>query len=80
MSLANELRRRAVLDFLLTLLIAVVVLGVVAYVIQTFIPMDPRIKQLVLLVLGVVFLIWLLLALMGQAPVWRWQGPPRGVR
>jgi hypothetical protein len=67
-------------DFLITLLIVVLILGVVAYVIQHFFPLDPRMQQLALMIIGVIFLIWLLLALIGQAPVWHWRGPPVGGR
>jgi hypothetical protein len=60
------------LDVLISLLIVVLVMGIVAYVIQQFLPLDPRIKHLALLILGVLLLIWVLLILFGQAPLWRW--------
>jgi hypothetical protein len=67
-----------VLDFLVTLLIVVLILGLVAYVIRNFFPLDPKMQQLAMLIIGVIFLIWLIFALLGQAPVWHWQGPPPG--
>jgi hypothetical protein len=63
------------LDLLLTLLIAVLILGIVVYIIQHFFPLDAQMKQLAMLIIGVIFLIWLVLVLLGQAPVWRWRGP-----
>jgi uncharacterized membrane protein len=58
------------INVLVTLLIAVIVLAVVYYVITTFIPLEPRLRQLVLLIVGMIFLIWLLLALTGVGGVW----------
>jgi uncharacterized membrane protein len=61
------------INLLVTLLIAVIILAVIYYVITTFIPLEPRLRQLVLLIVGMIFLIWLLLALTGVGGVWHLQ-------
>jgi uncharacterized membrane protein len=57
------------INLLVTLLIAIVILSLVFYIIQTFLPIDPKLKQLILLVVGVIFVIWLLLAVFGGGGV-----------
>lgn len=62
------------IDFLITLLIILVVFAIVSYVINTFVPLDPALKNLVMLILGAILLIWLLACLAGYVPVtplWR---------
>jgi hypothetical protein len=61
-----------ILSLLILLLIVVVVLAILRYVLQMF-AVDPRLAQLIYLVVGVVFLIWLLSALMGHAPLVLWR-------
>jgi uncharacterized membrane protein len=58
------------IEILVTILIAVVLLAVIYYVMTTFIPLEPRLRQLVLVIVGVIFLIWILLALTGSGVVW----------
>lgn len=62
------------IDFLITLIIILVVFAIVSYVINTFVPLDPALKNLVMLILGAILLVWLLACLAGYAPVtplWR---------
>jgi hypothetical protein len=58
-----------VLSILISLLIGLLLLGIVAWVVQTFLPLDAPFKQLILFVLVIIFVIWLLLLLSGQAPL-----------
>lgn len=62
------------LDLVITLLILLVIFAIISYAINTFMPLDPPLKNLVMLVLGVVFVIWLLASLGGYVPplhAWR---------
>ena len=45
---------------LLNILIAIIVVGVLLWIINTFIPMDRKIKQIFNLVVVIVLIIWLL--------------------
>lgn len=54
---------------LISLLIALVLLGLIAWVVQHVLPLDPPFKQVIMFVLVIVFVIWLLLLLSGQAPL-----------
>jgi len=45
---------------LLNILIAIIVVGVLLWIINTFIPMDRKIKQIFNIVVVVVLIIWLL--------------------
>ncbi len=63
------------IDVLITLLILVVIFAVISYAINAFLPMDQGLKNLIMLVLGLIFVIWLLLSLTGHAPV-LWRGRP----
>ena len=56
------------IDILITLLIMIVVFALVVYVVNNFLPLDPALKQLVMLILGVILLIWLLSMFAGWAP------------
>lgn len=62
------------LDLLVTLLILIIIFSVIVYILQTFIPMDPRLRNLVMLILGVILLIWIILALAGTAPLFPLRG------
>lgn len=53
---------------LLQIIIALIIIGVVLYLINRFIPMDSRIKFLLNLLVIVVVIIWLLKAV----GVWAW--------
>jgi hypothetical protein len=57
------------LPILISLLIGLLLLGLVAWVVQHFLPLDPAFKQIILFVLVIIFVIWLLLLLSGQAPL-----------
>jgi hypothetical protein len=61
------------LDLLITLLIFIVIFAVISYAMNTFLPLEPGIKNLILLIVGVIFVIWLLTALVGVAPVHVWR-------
>ena len=64
------------IDILITLLIMIVIFAVIMYALN-FIPLDPPLRQLVLLICGVIFLIWLLLTLTGHVGGLRLGGPYR---
>jgi uncharacterized membrane protein len=63
------------IDILISLLVFLILFAIISYVLTAFIPMDPRLRQLVMLVLGLIFLIWILLAVSGYAPT-IWHGRP----
>lgn len=48
---------------ILALIIAIVVVGLILWVINSFIPMEPRIKQILNIVVIVLLVIWILKAL-----------------
>lgn len=54
---------------LISLLIGLLILGIVCIIVQYYLPLDPPLKQLVLLVIVILFLIWLILLLSGMVPV-----------
>jgi hypothetical protein len=54
---------------LISVLLALLLLGLVAWVVQNFLPLDPPFKQLIMFVMVILFGIWILLLLSGQAPV-----------
>ncbi len=56
------------LSLLVSLLVALLLLGVIAWVVQNFLPLDAPFKQLIMFVLVIIFVIWLVLLLSGQAP------------
>ena len=56
------------IDLLITLLIMIVIFSVIMYVVNTFLPLDPGLKNLVVLIIGIIFLIWLLTMLVGYVP------------
>ena len=58
------------IDILITLLVMLILFAVVAYILNTYVLLDPPLRQLIMLILGVIFVIWVLLALAGYAPVW----------
>lgn len=45
---------------LITLLIVLILIGVVLYLVNTLIPMDPKIKTIINVVVIIVVLLWLL--------------------
>ena len=55
-------------DFLVTLLLLLVLFAVIAYIINTYIVIDQHLRNLIMLVLGVLLLIWIILAIAGTAP------------
>ena len=65
------------IDILVSILIALVVLAVIFYIINNFLPIDPPLRQLILLVIGVIFVLWLLLTLTGHVGGLRIGGPYR---
>ena len=66
------------LPILLNLLVALLLLGFVAWLVQNFLPLEPPFKQIILFVLVIIFVIWLLLLLSGQAPLFvPYAGPRR---
>lgn len=48
------------MSLLFTIIIVLVVLGLVLYLINTFIPMDAKIKQILNIVIVIAIVIWLL--------------------
>lgn len=54
---------------LISLLLVLLILGIVCVIIQHYLPLDPPLKQLVLLVIVILFLIWVIMLLSGMAPV-----------
>lgn len=64
---------------LISLLIVLLILGIVCVIVQNYLPLDPPIKQLVMLVIVIMFLIWIILLLSGMAPVF-FGGPRITVR
>jgi hypothetical protein len=58
-----------VINLLVTIVILLLVFAVIAYIVNTYFPFDPHLKQLILLILGVVLIIWILLAVTGYAPL-----------
>ena len=55
------------LDLLISLLIMVIVFAVIMYAINTFLPLDPALKNIVVLIIGAVFLVWILSMFLGYA-------------
>jgi hypothetical protein len=58
---------------LLALIVAIVIVGVVLWLINAYIPMDAKIKMILNIVVVIVLVIWLLRAL----GVWAWLGSTR---
>jgi hypothetical protein len=50
---------------LITLLIGLLILGIVCVIVNNLLPLDPWLKQIVMLVVVILFLIWLILLLSG---------------
>lgn len=48
---------------LVTLIVVLVIVGFVLWAIQTFIPMDPKVKLLLQVVVVIILLLWVLQAL-----------------
>lgn len=53
---------------LFSLIIILVVVGLVLYIINTFIPMQPQVKQILNVVVIIVLVIWLLSLFVGSVP------------
>lgn len=49
---------------LITIIVVLLVVGVALYLINNYIPMDPKIKQLLNVVVVIVIVIWLLLTVL----------------
>ena len=65
------------IDILIMLLVFVVLFAIISYVIGIVWPLDPALRQLILLIVAVVFLIWVVTALAGYAPALHtWKGRP----
>jgi hypothetical protein len=45
---------------LLSILVAIIVIGIILYVINNYIPMDPKIKNILNIVVVIVLVLWLL--------------------
>jgi hypothetical protein len=54
---------------MLSILIALIIVGVVLYLVNTMLPMDPKIKTILNVVVVIFVLLWLLGALTGRGPV-----------
>ena len=57
------------LDVLLSLLILLIIVAVVGYILNTYVVIDPHLRNLIMFILGIVIVIWLILALVGAAPL-----------
>lgn len=55
---------------ILSLLIALIVVGVVLYLIQ-LIPMDARVKQIIMVLAIAIIVIWVLQMLLGGGPIFK---------
>lgn len=53
---------------LISLIILIVVIGVVLWLVNTFIPMEPRIKQILNVVVIIALVLYLLFAFVGHVP------------
>ena len=53
---------------LFSLIIILVVVGLALYLINTFIPMDPKIKQILNVVVIIVLVVWLISLFIGYVP------------
>ncbi len=54
---------------LITLVIVLVVVGIVLYLINNYVPMDPKIKNILNIAVVIFVLIWLLVTFLGVAGV-----------
>jgi hypothetical protein len=45
---------------LLTLIVVLVVVGLVIYLIQGYLPIDPKIKQIIVAIVIIILIVWLL--------------------
>jgi uncharacterized membrane protein len=52
---------------LMSIVITLVVLGIILYAINTFIPMDPKIKQILNFAVVVIVIFWLLFTILPTA-------------
>jgi len=48
------------MDFLILFLVSLIIVGVVLYLVQEFLPLDPRLKLVIQAIVVIVWLIWLL--------------------
>lgn len=53
---------------LISLIIVIVVIGVVLYLVNQFIPMDEKIKQILNIVVVIALVVWLLSLFLGGIP------------
>lgn len=65
------------IDIIVSLLLVLILFAIIAYVIQTYIPLDPPLRQLIMLVMGLLLLVWIILLLTGHVSVLRLGGPGR---
>jgi hypothetical protein len=56
------------LSTLLTIVLVGVVIGLALWLVTTFLPLDPRMKNAISGIAVAVFVIWALLVLLGHAP------------
>jgi hypothetical protein len=55
------------LNLLLTAMVVVLIMGIMLYLINTYIPMDAKIKSIINIIVVLGILIWLVSLLMGHA-------------
>lgn len=53
---------------LLNLVVILIVVGVVLHLVNTYLPMDPRIKQILNIVVVIAVVLWVLALLVGPLP------------
>lgn len=59
----------SMISLLVTVLVVGVILGLILWLVQNFIPMEARLKQAMIAIVVVIFVVWALLALVGAAPL-----------
>ena len=47
---------------LITLIVVLIVVGLVVYLVQNYLPIDPKFKQLIIAIIIVILIVWLLQA------------------
>lgn len=53
---------------LITLVVVIIVVGVLLWLVNTYLPMDPKIKQILNVVVVIALVLWLLFAFVGPLP------------
>jgi len=54
---------------LISLVLVLVIVGVILYLIETFLPLDPTIKVIIRVVVVIVLILWLVQIFIGDIPI-----------